>query len=286
MKRLIFLTLLSLFSALFFAYLPSDNGFRVAHVTFSNVTDTWNIHNQDVGILQEIAKQPFTYLGKGRQCYAFTSVDGKWVLKFFKCQRLRLSPTYECIDSLGILPKFIEAKRKEKKDRMKRLFMSAYIASTRLFSDTGIAYIQLTPNKEKILPTVTLLLNGRKKEYIDLNSTPFCLQKKGEFVLPVLEKLIASGDFEAAKKRLDQLLELVVDKRKKRVGQHDPALIKRNNVGFLEDRAIFLDIGSFKYTNQCEHFKSEKRQLRPLVIWLQNKNPMLASYFEQKVNAL
>ena len=45
---------------------------------------------EDLTQAKEALNQPYAYLGHGFQCYAFQSQDGKYVLKFFRHQRLRL----------------------------------------------------------------------------------------------------------------------------------------------------------------------------------------------------
>ncbi|MCE5294654.1 MAG: hypothetical protein LLF94_08590, partial [Chlamydiales bacterium] len=52
--------------------------------------------------------QPVHYLGQGRQFFDFESADGKYVLKFLKCQRIDVSSVYKAM----WLPKYFREKRK------------------------------------------------------------------------------------------------------------------------------------------------------------------------------
>ena len=54
-------------------------------------------------ILKKICEQPFVYLGKGSQAYAFQSQDGQYVLKLFKGYHLKPIPWLENLPLIGIL---------------------------------------------------------------------------------------------------------------------------------------------------------------------------------------
>ncbi len=284
-KKIIVLSLLIALSYfLYWGYKRMTDGFHPGNICFPKECETYTLPPQDLELLNTVVKQHFSYLGKGRQCYVFESEDGKWVIKFFKCRRLGLASIYEYIASIGLFTDIINAKRAEKNDRRQRLFMSAYLVATRLYHEAGIAYFQLTPSGAS-LPTLAITNSAGQNQTIDLNTTPFCIQRKGEHIFPTIARLVDANQIEEAKKRLDQLLAILVEKRKKGVSQCDVALVTRGNVGYIEDRALFLDIGSFKL-DKSTGYVHEKRQMQPLIVWLESRNKELASWFKQRVYSL
>lgn len=91
------------------------------------------------------------------------------------------------------------------------------------------------------------------------------------------------GDLEAAKKRIDQVFDLLLSCAKKGVMDLDRALVKKNNIGFLEDRAIYIDAGKlvrFEGFSKTD-FKIDLSRLRPLHKWLMQNYPVLANYFDK-----
>src|ERR1700722_581245 len=74
------------------AYYRWTDDFRIANIThdipYHPEWDT-SLSHEELAQLKSILDQPFTYIGKGAQAYAFASEDGKYVLKFFKFKHLR-----------------------------------------------------------------------------------------------------------------------------------------------------------------------------------------------------
>ena len=274
--------------ALYYGYNFVVDGFSSANIYFtSDASDTqYKISHttEERNELKKAVDQPFYYLGKGRQSYAFISEDGKWVLKFFKCQRLKLSLLYLPLEKLGLFKDALEDKKAEKEDRLERLFYSAYLAATVLPEETGIKFANFTPGSND-LPNVVLINNAHISSTVDLNKTPFCLQQRGIPAMTTFKRLVAEGKISEAKERIDQLIALLKAKRSKEVLQHDAALIIRNNVGFTDNRAIFIDIGSFAKGKLKTARHPEQQQLKPLLRWLQERDQELADYLEAQMIA-
>ena len=271
--------------ASYMSYSYFSDGFSVHNIVFPESIEVETPLIQDEVMLRKVVQQPFRYLGKGRQSYVFVSQDGKWVLKFFKCQRLRVSSIYEWAASCGIFSEKIQQKKVEKRNRAYRLFESAAIVGSRLSQEAGVSYMQLAKGDHP-LPHVTLINAIGLSFDVDLATTPFCLQRCGQPVLETLRKLIEQGHIEQAKERLDQILVLLIEKRKKGVEQHDKALVTRNNIGFVAERALFLDIGSFSLSHTLKRYQHEKKQMKPLIRDLRAQNKELSLYFQNKVDAL
>lgn len=91
-----------------------------------------------------------------------------------------------------------------------------------------------------------------------------------------------SGQCHEAKIRINQIFALLRDCAKKGVCDTDGALIRKNNLGFLEDRAIYIDTGKLTLKESIktkERFTKDLERLDPLYEWLQANYPPLAEHF-------
>jgi hypothetical protein len=183
--------------------------------------------------------------------------------------------------------KFLKQPRlgsKKKELRFAKLEESFRIATSICPSECGILFQHLQASKKKP-PRVTLLDKRGKLVEIPLYKVQFILQKKAELLKPTLIRLMHEGRIEEAKKRLDSLLNVLLTLAKKGIQDEDGALIRNNNIGFLNDRAIILDPGKFKQFKQPlsrKEFIYNLRRLRPLAKWLRKHYPELSAHFEEE----
>jgi hypothetical protein len=140
-------------------------------------------------------------------------------------------------------------------------------------------------NKSRGLhPTVTIFDKLGEKYEVTLDDKEFVLQLKAKHMKPVLCKLMKKGEVQQAKERIDQIFALLTDCAKKGVLDTDGALIKKNNMGFLADRAIYIDTGKLTRKpsiKEKERFIQDLKRLRPLHKWLMQHYPVLANHFEK-----
>jgi hypothetical protein len=225
--------------------------------------------------LKKILSQPFTYLGKGRQFYVYASSDGKWVLKFMKCQRMNVSLFYE---ALPMPDYFNEARIKRlmaKEERVMRIFTSLQLAQNVLSDLTGVYYTHLHSESEPELVTLRDPLGFEST--LDVNKVPFVLQRRAESVFLVLDKLYIENKREALDARLQQLLDLFAELASRNVVDIDDGAFLRGNIGFLQDRAIYIDVGTFVATNDAKaRLPRDRLRLQPVIDWLESKEAMLA----------
>jgi hypothetical protein len=90
------------------------------------------------------------------------------------------------------------------------------------------------------------------------------------------------GKTEEAKRRIDQIFALFVDCARKGIADTDGALVRKDNLGFFEDRAIYIDGGKLmprKHLCTKDEFARDLKRLRPLEKWLEQQFPKLAVYF-------
>jgi len=170
--------------------------------------------------------QPYQFLGKGKQAFAFESADGKWVVKFFN-QRYHKLPFWA-----ALIPS-----ERSKREKRKRFYLESYrIASAQLREETAIAYLHLGPSPAR-LPHLDVVDARGKKRRIDLNGIPFVLQRKATPLYSALQSLPE----EARNEAIGQFVSLVALRieRKIRDGDHEV----EDNYGYLSGRVVQIDPG-------------------------------------------
>lgn len=233
----------------------------------------------------EILKQPFQYLGRGFQCYAFESADHKYVLKFFRHQRLRLPDFFDSIpDSVPFVKKYKEKKALDFQKRMRYLFVGIKVGFEEVPHETALLFVHLNKTNNQH-GTLTFTDKVGNEYSVKLDDVEFMLQRKAVHIKPTIEGLMAEGKVDEAKARLHQIFELIVICARKHVHDTDGALIRKNNLGFLEDRAIYIDSGKLAIKNNItkESLARDFKRLRPLRKWLQERCPELVTYFDEEL---
>ena len=234
---------------------------------------------------RKIVDQPFTYLGKGRQFFVFASSDGNYVLKFIKCQRVDVSAFYKNMP----LPEFLDQKRQmvleAKHERIEGILASIALAAGPLAQNTGVVFAHLT-TKPQIEKKVLLIDKLGFEHAVELDGVPFVLQRKAVGIIPTFSELLSAQKYKQALKRFGQLVALIVSDAKAGVVDKDSGTIVRDNVAFLADRAIHVDIGTFELrenTLSRANLEEQLSHLVPLIEWIAIKNPQLAAECEAKI---
>lgn len=233
--------------------------------------------------VNKILEQPFHYLGKGFQCYAFLSKDGEYVLKFIRHQRLRLPKYLSLMPNLPGLHEFKQSKSRTSQKRMKQLFSSIKVAYESAAAETAFVYVHLNKTTGiKQHKKVTIFDKTGKKHFVELDNVEFILQKKADLLKPTLISLMEAKKVNEAEKRIDQIFDLLEGCAKKGIQDLDGALIRKDNLGFLKDKAIYIDGGKLVKKSPVEtknRFSKDLKRLRPLQSWLTKTYPELATYF-------
>lgn len=262
-----------------------NDGFAI-HKIYSSIPNDpeWELPEPEPYV-RALLRQPFYYLGHGLQFYAFESKDGRYVLKFLRHQRLRPNPVIEQLPDVFPLSWLKKYKEEECQKRIGYIFRSLIVAYQDVPEETGMLYVHLNKTKHAF-PTVQIFDKLQESYQVPLDTTEFVLQKKATLVKPTLSKLMQEGHVAQAKKRIDQIFQLLQTCAKKGICDTDNQLIRKNNLGFLEDRAIYVDTGKLTRKESMktkERFVQDLQRLDPLYSWLQENYPELASHFaEQK----
>lgn len=263
------------------------DGFTVENIHSNHpFNPNWEVHatKADIEQANEILKQPFHYLGRGFQCYAFESEDGKYVLKFIRHQRLRLSNFLKTLPDIGAFKKIKEKKRADFEKRSRYLFNGLKVGFDHARDETALIFVHL--NKTENQHGKVKITDKENTAYeIDLNAVEFILQRKAVHIKPTLEKLMADGKVAEAEKRIDQIFDLLVHCAKRGILDTDGALIRKNNLGFLDDHAIYIDTGKLQVKEDIkrkDRFVKDLKRLYLLEKWLGEKYPVLRDYFVEK----
>ncbi len=265
------------------------DGFSVALIhsdlSYNPVWEIAPISLETEAELETIFSQKFYYLGSGGQSFAFVSENKEYVIKFFKH---RIRKPYSFLLSLPI-PSLLELQRLRKLDRALfkhcRDFTSYKIAYEELREETGLIYIHL--NKGTQLNRSLQIIDKIGIEHkIDLDNIEFIVQKRAELIYPRINRWMAEGDLAAAKQSLHSILKLLVHRCKKGIFDEDPRI--HNNLGLIDTKAIFIDVGRFVHDPERTRptvYKNDlttiiDKRLRP---WLELNHPQLLIYLEEEL---
>ena len=289
-KRLV-ITVIALLTVYFgykavLAYDRRCDGFTLEKITSQlPYNSQWDVAvtREQIDRANVILKQPFYYLARGFQCYAFQSADGKYVLKFVRHQRLRLSEYARFLPDIGFIDRWKKHKIAEGNKRANYLFSSLKTAFEAVPAETALVFVHINKTKGRH-GSVTIIDRIGDRYTIQLDDFEFVLQKKANWIEPTIDKLMSEGRVDEAKVRIDQIFQLLADCAHKGIQDQDGALIRKHNLGFLDDRAIDIDSG--KLTSKVgirkrARFTEDLQRLRPLKKWLQERYPGLALHFEK-----
>ena len=229
--------------------------------------------------LLPILSQTFSYLGSGRQCLAFVSTDGKWVLKFINQKRFSLPKWIDSFPLPFFLREKIEKKGKKRKERILAFYKSYQIAYDRLKQDTAIHYLHLD---NACVGKVLLIDPAKRKIEIDLAGSWFILQEKLDPFYPFLER----ADKEKWQESISSFLELVA--RRASMGVVDDDLNVEGNIGLKKEKAYLLDPGRLFFdekVKQSPYFEEEMRKsVKFLRRWIEKNQKKYLPLFEEALD--
>ncbi|HSX13684.1 MAG TPA: hypothetical protein VLE96_04600 [Chlamydiales bacterium] len=240
----------------------------------------------DATEIRSILNQPFTFFGKGAQCYAFLSQDQNYVLKFFRFDHLRPPMWLTHFP----LPLFLHAYRDEKialnRTKTERTFESYKIAYHDLKEETGLVFVHLNWSDDLKLHT-TIFDKLGIPHCLDMDSMHFILQRRAQLLYPVISQWMENKQLEQAKKGMNDLLALLVSRYKKGIGDKDPDLC--TNFGFLDNRPVQIDVGRFSRQTDKRHESCLEEIVRitdKFNSWLKDQHPELSDYLQEQIKTI
>lgn len=266
MKRLIALILVSLFLGERLYHLREGFSRRRIFPITQPVVESWSADTE------KLLSQPFHYLGRGRQCFAFASLDGKYVLKIIRTD-IYQTPFWARLLPAGSYRKKIEA---EHKTRKQAILDSFALSFNELKEETALIAIHVgtSGSKEKIL---TLIDRLGVKYTLPLATTPFLLQHKKPMLMEAFETALKNGDFEKGEKILSSLLSVIAQRAEKGILNRDPSFLR--NYGYEDEKAYQIDLGSFykdpNLKKESAYKKSILSSVKKIEQWLNDHAPQM-----------
>lgn len=256
--KISFILLFCLLLGIFLGVDHLQDGFSVQEIQiYSSKEESEPLSSE----IQASLNQKFKYLGKGCQFYVFESQDGRFVLKFFKQKHLR--------------PIFGKSPRRCAK--VQALCQSCEIAARELPEETGVLYVHLARTKDPLLVSLTDKLGLR--HVVDLRLTQCVLQKKAESAPAVFERLLNEKREEELREKIAQLLQLTASRCLAHVADQDKAFVQ--NVGFLQERALLIDIGQLCQDPDLNSQQEIKKRLEALISWAHDHQPRLLPFLKE-----
>lgn len=274
MRYLIILSLILLPILLSKGWYKLTDGFKVAKIIPSQeIFFKWeDIKEEKIEpAVEKILSQPFHYLGRGQQCYAFESEDKKYVMKILRLHKYRIP--FWC----ALFPqKELMEHRKKSWENTNHSFE---IAFTHLRDESGLIYLHNAVTCK--LPMLTLLDKLGRKSEIDSNHLFFLLQKKAEPILNV------AGSWSRGEviSFIDHYLTTLKKRIAKNIRNKNRNVMK--NLGTIGKEVIEFDVGEFRFhptsadsaSRRIEMQKSTKKLRK----WLSQKDPSLLSYLDEQI---
>ncbi len=234
--------------------------------------------------LEDALLQKYRYFGKGGQCYAFFSEDGKYVIKFFKQRIYKIPLWHNFIPVPYIFDRYKEKKRLKRLDKIQRDFFSYKVAFEDLQEITGVLYVHLNPTQD-LKRSVAIIDPLNIEHHLDIDQFDFILQRRADMIYPTLTHLIEKQDRNQSQEIIDQVIDLILIRCQKGYEDWDPNI--RTNCGLLHDRVIKIDVGRFISNEQMRSkelcYSELLRITKPFKEWLNHKDPDLAKYCDEAV---
>jgi hypothetical protein len=204
-------------------------------------------------------QQSLYWVGKGEHTYVFETKDRSHVVKF--------------------LPLRTRAKQ------LRQMALSSQLAFDSLRDETGLLYLHFN-RTTKIARGIVLNDFYGQQHRITGDNARFIVQKKATPFIPAMTALIREGKIEEAKRRLDQVFELLQSVAEKKISDGVDVYNLTDVIGFTPERAIYIDTWSFfkaPFIDLNSRMKYEFFvRLSPLKKWLDIASPQLAEYFRSK----
>ncbi len=187
--------------------------------------------NPSLEVMQAL-NQPYYFLDRGRQAFVFESKDRQFVIKFFDRKYMQI-PWYTGW--------FVDRQNETvKRDQRRFFYWNSYrLARSLLQKETALLCVH--QGKLDGLPCVSLVDKASRTFQIDLNRTPFILQRKGASFYDFLDQRSKKEGNGALMMALQEFLQLIEHRISLNVSDADHDV--RHNFGSLDQKVIHLDPG-------------------------------------------
>lgn len=277
MKKLALILLLFLFSVsvgkgLYF--LKKGFSLRRIHPLSHIVSSDWSDE------ANQALAQPYRYLGRGRQCFAFESLDGQYVVK------LPRTDIYQIPLWARLLPAHSYRKQHQASHAKQEAFVlkSFQIAYDELREQTALLAMHLGQSEPKG-QTLTLIDALGTTHHLPVERTAFVLQYKRPLLMKAFREAMDRGDRPEAEHLLDALIAVVKARGEKGILNRDRSFLR--NYGYDGAQAYQIDVGSFfrkeDLAPEAAYQKSIRDSLGAVHDWLAKTYPDMVPVLDAKL---
>ncbi len=229
-----------------------------------------------------ILAQSYTFLGSGNHTYVFQSEDGKYVIKFFKQKHMSNNIWQNYVPlphKLFPSRQKILTRRKNEREKSLKSYLLAYQI---LRENTGIIYPHLTKSKQLNISTHFTDQHGTPFT-LKMDNMEFVIQKKAEVGFTHLRTLLEKGEEEKALSAIASLYKIIVLRAQN--GIHDRDLQIYKNFGFIDGKAIQIDIGEYRL--QTPQLRDDLANINyQFRVFLEKDYPTFRLLFEKQVQEI
>ena len=279
----VLLPLVLLGAGLFFLWSPATgSNFNLAQVSSPLSYDArWEVAAPTED-LEKIFSQKFTFLKSGSQVYAFASADGKYVLKLFKMKSL-LPKEWLNHFPFYFLKEYCYRKVDLRKKNLELTFGGFKTAYDNFREQSGLLFVHL--NKTPCAGQKVVLMDRGGKEFIlNLDTTPFVLQKKADLVRSRMVERMQAGEEEKAAEEIRLLLQLIAGRLKMGLRDLDNGI--KCNYGFLDSVPVQIDCGRLVFDPAIKDPKQFETEMRRVVerlsLWAERTYPKLCQTIQEE----
>lgn len=281
----ILLAIASLFCLERFCHKQTD-GFKIRNLRIAPTSHQTSLPTEkELKIVKEILSQPLTYIGRGGQCYAFTTKDNLHVVKLLKYNNNYPRIWFRLFPFPFGLESYRQNKLTTKQKKLAGEYKSYEIAFSNLKEETGIVFFHL--EKTPIdLGTIEIQDKLRICHKLPANKYQFYIQKKGTPLYPGIEKMLQEGNLFSAKKAITELVSFLVKRCEKKITDGDDGIWR--NFAFQNNHPFQIDIGQFSYRETLANKEEYKKDLlfftKDFYLWLSKTSPELAQHLIDSIN--
>ncbi|MBF8262349.1 MAG: hypothetical protein HW387_14 [Parachlamydiales bacterium] len=259
----------------------SRDGFSVNRIHFPLSKESGGDEAKENEI-SPLLSAPYRYLGRGRQCYVFASADDRYVIKIPRFDRYTLPFFWRAMpDFCHSIKHSIWAGRQ---DRLRFTLQSFRIAAQDLPEETAVVYLHL--HQTRSLPEHFEIRDRLNRSFdLNLNRTPFILQKKRSLMMPLVLKALSNNDRTVAQEMLSAFLDVIEARARKGIFNRDPSFLK--NFGWDGSKSTQIDIGSFwrksNLTPDAAYWLSLREGSARVQEWLAETDQEMLDYYNSQL---
>lgn len=267
-------------------YYEITDDFRISHITYDlPFHHQWEVAESfDPLLMESIFSQKLHYIGKGAQCYAFGTNDGRYVIKFIKFKHHKVE-NFEKWKQVPFLDNTIEQRIAKHKRKLNAVFDGYVLAFERDRENTGLIALHLnhTPQFRR---SITVMDKLGLERTIQLDEVSFIVQKRADVTQDVVNRAIAEGDWNSVERTFKQLFDLY--HAEYRIGLYDRDRSIMKNTGFIGSQPIRIDAGKLTYHASLKdplvQYREFQEILTRLKTWVDRNKPGYKDRFNQTID--